>query len=173
MTIDPSTKPPTPLSTNAIAAKRKQIEDIRNQILAGADFATLAKQYSEDPGSKENGGELPEFSRGQMVPEFESAAFALETNQVSGVVTTQYGYHIIKLLDRTPAKKVDFSTADQEIKDGLSQQKIRKLAPDFVKKLRADQQVEITDPDLKALEEQVEAAAAAAAAEPTAPETSK
>jgi parvulin-like peptidyl-prolyl isomerase len=164
MTIDPSTRPPTPLSTNTIAAKRKQIEDIRKQILAGADFATLARQYSEDPGSKQNGGELPEFSRGQMVPEFESAAFALQTNQVSEIVTTQYGYHIIKLIDKTPAKKIDFTTADQEIKDGLSQQKIRKLAPDLVKKLRADQQVQILDPDLKTMDEQLQVQAAAAAA---------
>jgi len=171
MTIDPSTRPPTPLPTNAVAAKRRQIEDIRKQILGGADFAALARQYSEDPGSKDNGGELPQFARGQMVPEFESAAFALESNQVSEVITTQYGYHIIKLLDKTPAKKIDFATADQEIKDGLAQQKVRKLAPDFVKKLRADQQVEILDPDLKAMEEQAQAAAAAA--DTTGTETNK
>jgi parvulin-like peptidyl-prolyl isomerase len=174
MTIDPSTRPPTPLSTNTIAAKRKQIEDLRKQILGGADFAVLARQYSEDPGSKQNGGELPQFSRGQMVAEFESAAFALQTNQVSEVVTTQYGYHIIKLLDKTPAKKIDFTTADQEIKDGLSQQKIRKLAPDLVKKLRADQQVVILDADLKSLDEQIQAQAAqAAAADATGSETNK
>jgi parvulin-like peptidyl-prolyl isomerase len=175
MTIDPSRRPPIPLSTNAIAEKRKLIEDLRKRILAGEDFATLAKQYSEDPGSKENGGELPEFSRGQMVPEFEAAAFALGTNQVSEIVTTQYGYHLIKVLDRTPAKKIDFATAAPEIKDALARQKIAKLAPDFVKKLRADQQVQILDPSLKAAEEQLEAnqAAAAAAAEATAAPTNK
>jgi parvulin-like peptidyl-prolyl isomerase len=175
MTIDPSHRPPVPLSTNAIAEKRKLIEDLRKRILAGEDFATLAKQYSEDPGSKENGGELPEFSRGQMVPEFEAAAFALGTNQVSEIVTTQYGYHLIKVLDRTPAKKIDFATAAPEIKDALARQKIAKLAPDFVKKLRADQQVQILDPNLKAAEEQLEAnqAAAAAAAEATGAPTNK
>jgi parvulin-like peptidyl-prolyl isomerase len=173
MTIDPTTRPPTPLSTNTIAAKRKQIEDLRKQILAGADFATLAKEYSEDPGSKANGGELPEFSRGQMVPEFESVAFALGTNQVSEVVTTQFGYHLIKVLDRTPAQKIGFATAEPEIKDGLARQQIAKRAPDYVKKLRADQQVEIVDPNLKSLEEQVEAQAAAAPAEAPAPEMSK
>jgi parvulin-like peptidyl-prolyl isomerase len=170
MTIDPSTRPPTPLSTNAIAQKRKQIENIRQQIVSGADFATLAKQYSEDPGSKEQGGELRQFSRGEMVPEFESAAFALQTNQVSDVITSQYGFHIIKLLDKTPAKKIDFATADQEIKDGLTQQKIRKLAPPLIKKLRADQQVQILDPDLKSMEAQLEAQAAAS--EAMAPDTS-
>ncbi len=163
MTIDPATR--QPLTTNTIAAKRKQIDDLRKQIQDGADFATLAKQYSEDPGSKENGGELPEFPRGQMVPEFESAAFALATNEVSDVVTSQFGYHLIKLLEKLPAKKVDFATAETEIKDGLARQKIAKLAPDYVKKLRADQQVEILDANLKAMDEQLQAQAAAAAAE--------
>ena len=64
------------------------------------------QQYSEDPGSKDNGGELPAFPRGQMVPEFEAAAFSLTNNQISDVVTTQYGYHIIQLLGKTPAKKL-------------------------------------------------------------------
>jgi peptidyl-prolyl cis-trans isomerase C len=162
MTMDPVTRQPLP--TNTVAAKRKQIDDLRKRILAGEDFATLAKEYSEDPGSKDNGGELPLFARGQMVPEFESAAFALDTNEVSEVVTTQFGYHLIKVLERTPAKKIDFATAETEIKDGLAQLKIRKLAPDYIKKLRADQQVEILDASLKAQDEQAQAAAAAAAA---------
>jgi peptidyl-prolyl cis-trans isomerase C len=163
MTIDPVSH--QPLTTNTIAAKRKQIEDIRKQIEGGADFAALAKQYSEDPGSRENGGELPQFSRGQMVPEFESAAFSLGTNQVSEVVTTQFGFHLIKVLDKTPAKKVDFATAETEIKDELARQKIAKVAPDYVKKLRVEEQVEILDPTLKSRLEQAEAAAATAAAE--------
>jgi parvulin-like peptidyl-prolyl isomerase len=156
-----------------VAAKRKQIDDLRKRVLAGEDFAALAKQFSEDPGSKENGGELPEFPRGQMVPEFESAAFALSTNQVSEVITTQFGYHIIKLLDKTPAKKVDYATAATDIKDGLARMKISKLAPDYVKKLRTDDQVEILDANLKALDEKVQANQAAAAAEAPATGTSK
>lgn len=166
MTIDPTTH--QPLSTNTIAAKHKQAEDLLKQIRGGADFATLAKEYSEDPGSKANGGELPEFSRGQMVPEFESAAFALTNNEVSDIVTSQYGFHIIKLLDKTPAKKIDFAKAEPEIKDGLARLKIAKLAPAYVKKLRAAQQVEILDPDLKAMEEKLmESQAAATAADAT------
>jgi peptidyl-prolyl cis-trans isomerase C len=175
MTIDTTTRPPTPLSTNAVAAKRKLIEELRKRILAGEDFATLAKTYSEDPGSKENGGELPNFPRGQMVAEFESAAFALTPNQVSDVVTSQYGFHIIKLLDKTPAKKIDFVTAEPDIKDGLTRLKIGKLAPDYVKKLRADQNVEILDANLKSMEDQVEAGQAAATAANAAagPQTNK
>ena len=73
---------------------------------ASEDFATLAKTYSEDPGSREDGGELPEFPRGQMVPEFENAAFALTNNQISDVITTVYGYHIIKLLDKKSSHRI-------------------------------------------------------------------
>lgn len=169
MTIDPATR--SPLTTNTVAAKRKQAEDLLKQIRGGADFATLAKQYSEDPVSKENGGELPEFSRGQMVAEFESAAFALTTNQVSDIVTSPFGYHIIKLLDKTPAKKIDYATAAADIKEGLARQKIAKLAPDYVKKLRAEGQVEILDPTLKAMDAKLQADQAAALAAAQAADT--
>lgn len=157
MTMDPTTH--EPLSTNTIAAKRKQIDDLLARIKKGEDFATLAKQYSEDPSSKDNGGELPEFSRGQMVPEFEAAAFSLTNGQVSDVVTTVYGYHIIQLIDKKPAHKVEFATVKSDIKDGLLQLKIRKLAPAYVNKLRAAANVQILDADLKAEEQAVEAAA--------------
>jgi len=163
MTMDPSTR--LPLSTNTVAAKRQQIDDLRKRVIAGEDFGALAKQYSEDPGSKEHGGELPVFARGQMVAEFETAAFAMTTsNQLSEVVTTQFGYHLIQLLEKLPAKKVDFATTEKDIKDGLTQLKIRKLAPAYVKQLKADQQVEILDANLKAMAEQAEASQAADAA---------
>ena len=171
MTIDPATH--TPLSTNTVAAKKKQAEDLLKRAKAGEDFAALAKQFSEDPGSKENGGELPEFPRGQMVPEFEAAAFALAKDQVSDIVTSQFGFHIIKSLDKTAAKKIEYATVASDIKEALSRQKIAKLAPDFIKKLRTDLKLEIVDPALKAMDEKVQAAQeaqdAAAAAVPSAP----
>src|SRR4030095_7139203 len=77
------------------AAKRKLAEELVKRARDGEDFAKLAKEYSEDPGSKDNGGEYT-FPRGQMVPEFESAAFSLGTNQISEIVTQQFGYHVIK-----------------------------------------------------------------------------
>jgi peptidyl-prolyl cis-trans isomerase C len=164
MTMDPVTR--TPLTTERQKAKQKQAEDLLKRIRGGEVFATLAKQYSEDPGSKDNGGELPAFPRGQMVPEFEAAAFSLTNNQVSDVVTSSFGYHIIKAIDKTPAKKVDFATAAPKIKEFLMQQKSEKLAPAFLDKLKQAADVQVLDPDLKAA---IAAAAAAAAAAPATP----
>lgn len=81
------------------APTKKQAEDILKQIQGGGDFAALAKQYSQD-GSAANGGDLGLFSKGQLDPDFEAAAFALQPGQTSGVVKTQYGYHIIKVTDK-------------------------------------------------------------------------
>jgi parvulin-like peptidyl-prolyl isomerase len=183
LTVDPASR--AALATNTIAAKRQQIDDLRKRVVAGEDFATLAKQYSEDPGSKENGGELPEFPHGQMMPEFESAAFALSSNQVSEVVTTAYGFHVIKLIDKTAAKKYAYDDTIPQLNDTVASvckksvevEKIKVLAPDYIKKLRADASVELLDPALKAQSEKQEALQAlqqeAAPVAPTAPENSK
>lgn len=165
MTIDPQAR--QPLSTNTVAAKRKQMDDLIKRIKDGEDFAALAKQYSEDPGSKENGGELPKFGRGDMVPEFEAAAFALKPGQVSDVITTMYGYHIIKSIDRSPAKKYGLTENIPQIsktpaaicKAELEGEQIRDQAPAFVKKLRAESTLEILDPSLKALDQIMQDAA--------------
>lgn len=169
MTVDPVTR--APLTADQQKAKQKQAEDLLKRIRDGADFATLAKQYSEDPGSKDNGGELPPFPRGQMVPEFEAAAFSLTNNQVSDIVTSTYGYHIIKAIDKTPAKKLAMTdkvpsgdaTIASKIKEYLVAQKAEKQAPAYLDKLKQADDVQILDPDLKAA---IAAAAAAAAAAP-------
>jgi parvulin-like peptidyl-prolyl isomerase len=170
LTIDPTTQAPLP--ADQIAAKRKQIDDLLKRVKAGEDFATLATQYSEDPGSKDKGGELPEFPRGQMAPEFDAAAFSLATNQVSDVVTTVYGFHIIKVLGKKPAKKDSLDTVDEsrhttvadELKEALTGQKIAKAAPAYVNQLKKDYAVEILDPNLKALLAALEAATTNSAA---------
>jgi parvulin-like peptidyl-prolyl isomerase len=73
---------------------KQQIEDMKQQLADGADFAALAKQHSDCP-SGQNGGDLGKFGRGQMVPEFETAAFAMEVGDVSDVVETAFGYHLL------------------------------------------------------------------------------
>lgn len=79
---------------------KRELIEIRNRILAGEDFATLAKRYSADPSVTYNGGDMNWVGRGQLVPEFEAMAFKLKQNEISMPVETQYGFHIIQLLDR-------------------------------------------------------------------------
>lgn len=138
------------LTSDKKEAKRKLAGDLLKRARAGEDFAQLAKEYSEDPGSKDKGGEY-KFPRGQMVPEFESAAFSLGTNQISDIVTTQFGYHIIKLSEKLPARKVELAKVTDELKEGLKQQEIQKQLPDFIAKLKKEANVEILDEKLKAV----------------------
>jgi len=166
MTIDPATQ--SPLSADQVAAKRKQIDALLVRARAGESFSNLVTQYSEDPGSKASGGEY-NFGRGQMVPEFEAAAFSMTNGQISDVVITKYGFHIIKLLGKTPAKKVQLATVSDDIRNYLVQEKISKLAPAYITKLKQDSGLVIVDADLKAKLDAAEAAAAAAAAADSAP----
>lgn len=92
-----------------INEKKALAEELRQRILKGEDFAKLAKEYSDDPGSKEKGGDLGFFGKGQMVKEFEDAAFSLKVGDISEVIKTKYGFHIIQVLDQ----KIRGSSYDQ------------------------------------------------------------
>jgi peptidyl-prolyl cis-trans isomerase C len=151
----------TELSENEKKAKKAKAEAVLERARKGEDFTTLATTFSEDPGVKENKGEY-KFARAKddprraMVPEFEKAAFGLATNQVSDIVTTDYGYHIIKLHEITPARKVPFAEARERIKDFLTQQALDKALPAYFAQVKKDAGVEILDEKLKAALEKAE-----------------
>ncbi len=138
------------LATNAELTPEQQKAqlDLANALLkrarAGEDFGKLAKEFSQDPGSKERGGEYT-FPRGQMAMEFETAAFAMRAGQISDVVTTKFGHHIIKVLERIPAKKVEFEKVKDRIKENLQQEEADKQLPAYLEKVKQEAGVEILE----------------------------
>ncbi|MGB3964082.1 MAG: peptidylprolyl isomerase [Tepidanaerobacteraceae bacterium] len=106
-----------------VDSEEKAVE-VKEKLEAGEDFAALAKEYSTDSSNSEQGGDLGYFARGQMVQEFEDAAFSMEVGQISDPVKTDYGYHIIKLEDKKPAKQATYEESKDEIREILFQQKL-------------------------------------------------
>jgi peptidyl-prolyl cis-trans isomerase C len=123
---------------------------IKAQLDGGADFATLAKEKSIEPGAKDSGGDLGYFTQDKMVKPFADAAFALKVNEVSQPVQTQFGWHIIQVLDRRPAAKPTLEQLTQQIGQQLYVQKYRTLFD----QLRKATTIDIPDATLK---QQVEA----------------
>lgn len=109
---------------------RKKTEEVLKQARSGAKFDELAKKYSEDPGTKDKGGDLGWIVQGQTVPEFQSAAFTLEKGKISDLVKTQYGFHIIKVLDKETAHTKPFDEVKDSIKTPLVLSKADKIASD-------------------------------------------
>jgi peptidyl-prolyl cis-trans isomerase C len=121
---------------------REKAEKLRKELAAGADFAKLAKENSSCPSSKQ-GGDLGFFGKGQMVKPFEEAAFALKPGEISNVVETPYGYHIIKQTERASADSVPFNVARPKIEEFLKGQKVSAAVGDFVAELRKTAKIEI------------------------------
>jgi peptidyl-prolyl cis-trans isomerase C len=117
------------------AEAKKKIEEVQEKLKGGEDFAAVAAEYSEGP-SKSQGGELPYFKRGQMVKPFEDAAFSMEVGQLSGIVETQFGYHIIKVDEKKPETTPSFSDEKDKIEQFLKQQKTREKIEAYLEVLR-------------------------------------
>ncbi|HEV8240103.1 MAG TPA: peptidylprolyl isomerase [Thermoanaerobaculia bacterium] len=124
-------------------AARQKAEGLLARIKAGGDFAAIARESSDDTGSRNDGGLLPWFSRGEMVPPFEQAAFALKTGQTSGVVESPFGFHVLRLEDQRPAAAVPFEEAKPQIEQFLSRQQARELLDRKVAALRKAAKVEV------------------------------
>jgi peptidyl-prolyl cis-trans isomerase D len=116
---------------------RQKAEDVLKQAKKNGKFEDLAKKYSEDPGTKDKGGDLGFITQGQTVPEFEKTAFTLPTGSISDLVKTQYGFHIIKVLDKETAHTKPFEEVKESIKSPLMLSKADKQASEIADKLSA------------------------------------
>jgi peptidyl-prolyl cis-trans isomerase C len=121
---------------------REKAEKLRKELAGGADFAVLAKGNSTCPSSQQ-GGDLGFFGKGQMVPQFEKAAFALKTGEISDVVETQFGYHIIKLTERKPAATTEFNEVKARIEEYLKGQKVNEAVQKYLADTRKTAKIEI------------------------------
>ena len=121
---------------------REKAEKLRKELAGGADFAALAKASSTCPSSQQ-GGDLGYFGKGQMVPAFEQAAFSLKPGEISEVVETQFGFHIIKLTDKKAAEKVEFKEARPRIEDYLKNQKVGAAVNDYLEEARKTAKIEM------------------------------
>jgi len=129
-----------------VAAKEKKAKEIAEKAKKGDDFAKLAKENSEDPGSKENGGDLDFFPRDRMVPEFADAAFKMNKGDISDPVKTQFGFHIIKVTDKKESHVVPFAEVKEKIIAFLKNSKQKQATEELVKSLRAKATIKINLP---------------------------
>ena len=135
-----------PTAIRDLNATLKEIEDIRNRILAGEDFGELAKEFSEDEGSAQRGGDLDWFSKGNMVKEFEDMMLNSELNTVSEVFQTGYGYHFLEVLGKRNFDKTSELIEDRAY-SALYSRKFDEELENTLRSIRAEAFVEIKDLD--------------------------
>ena len=128
-----------------LVSSEDEAKAIATKVAGGADFAALAKESSIDAGSKQDGGSLGYFGRGQMVPQFEQAAFALKKGEVSSPVQSKFGWHVIKLEDRRKKPPPPFEQVKSQIVGNL----IKQQAQQKLGELRGQSKIEYVDPDVK------------------------
>ena len=122
---------------------RGKAEEVLKKVKAGGDFAKLASEYSEDPGSKQNGGDLGFIQKGRMVPEFERAVFSLKPGQVSDVVETQFGYHIIKVEDRKESAVEPYDKVKDKVKEKVLNDQRKAKAEEYINAAMKDAKAEV------------------------------
>jgi peptidyl-prolyl cis-trans isomerase C len=135
-------KVPQEVSPADDAKLKSKADEALNRAKKGEDFAALAKELSDD-GSKESGGDLGFFPRGRMVPGFEEAAFALQPGQMSEVVRTQFGYHIIKVEERKAGRALAFDEAKEQVKEDLTREQTYERYQQYMASLRNKAKVEV------------------------------
>jgi peptidyl-prolyl cis-trans isomerase C len=139
-------KPEEEVSARHILVDDKvKADDLAAKLKSGGDFDALAKEHSKDPGSKDQGGSLGFFGRGQMVPQFEEAAFKLKKGEVSDPVQSQFGWHVIRVDDTRTRQPPAFEAVKDRIVQSLIGQKAQAIATE----LRGKTKVEYVDPEIK------------------------
>ncbi len=133
-------KIPAKADAKTVADAQAKAEDILKQLHGGANFAELAKKYSDDPGSKAQGGELGYIQHGATVPEFDRTAFSLQPGQLSGVIRTQFGFHVLQVEDKQAAHVKPVDEVHDLIQANLMQQAQSDAAQKYVAKLQAEAQ---------------------------------
>jgi peptidyl-prolyl cis-trans isomerase C len=121
---------------------RKKLETVQDKLKKGEKFDALAKEYSEGPSSAK-GGDLGYFSKGQMVKPFEDAAFAMDKGEISDIVVTQFGFHLIQVMDKKAASTTSYDDAKPRIVDHLKQQKMIESVNAYVQKIKTDADIQV------------------------------
>ncbi|MCM0080977.1 peptidylprolyl isomerase [Geomonas sp. Red32] len=137
-------------ASHILVKDEAQAKDIEKQLKAGASFEDLAKKYSQD-GAAQKGGDLGWFGRGSMIPDFENVAFGLKEGQVSGIVKTKFGYHIIKLTGKRAAGTRSFEEVKDQIKQAILPQKQQEVFKKLKEDLKKSAKIDIKEDALKQL----------------------
>jgi parvulin-like peptidyl-prolyl isomerase len=127
-------------------AIREQMQPILERARAGEDFASLAREVSEDSGTKQNGGDTGFFMRGTMVPAFEESAFTLEPGEISDPIDTVFGVHILKVEERKESRLLPLDEVREDLRDYVREEKMEAAAQAKIDELRAAADVEVLIP---------------------------
>lgn len=131
--------------------KAQFMEKLRDRARAGEDFQKLVQEFSEDPNLAETKGEYTLTRNSPFSPEFKTAAFTLDAGRISDVVTTPYGLHLIKCLEKIPARKAEFEKVSGELRDFLTAQAVQRAMPGYFARLKKEAAVEILDETYRAI----------------------
>jgi foldase protein PrsA len=159
-------KPEQVKARHILVADLPKANEVLAKLKAGGSWDALAKQYSTDPASKDKGGELGYFGRGQMVPQFQDAAFGAKIGQIVGPVKSPFGYHIIQVEEKKPAIKASLASTHDQIKLQLTQQQEQQQYPLFLQQLRSVAKIDVYDDRYKDLFPPVTGAPASGAPAP-------
>jgi peptidyl-prolyl cis-trans isomerase C len=140
-------------ASHILVKTEAEAKDVQKRLKGGADFGKLATEVSQDPGSAKRGGDLGYFGRGTMIPEFEKAAFRLKQGELSELVKTNFGYHIIKLTGRKPGQIVEYAKVSEILRQRLTREKQKKVFEEWVAGLRKDAKININEEAFKSLTE--------------------